>query len=66
MADQYRVGSGLDTGGKGKIIAGLEGFVGPLVNGYAGVGIHIVPIAGEVLEDAAHTASAICETTWAT
>ena len=51
MADQNGIGSRLDTGGEGEIIAGLEGLIGALVNGYTGVGIHIIPIAGEVLED---------------
>ena len=45
----------LHTRLEGEEVGGREGLQRPLVHGDTGVGIHIVPIAGEVLEDAAHT-----------
>ncbi|MPM33074.1 hypothetical protein SDC9_79641 [bioreactor metagenome] len=40
--------------GKGKKIRAFKGFQRPLVHGNAGVGVLIVPVAGEVLENTAH------------
>ena len=46
--------SGGNPGGEGEKVALLEALQTPLVHGDAGVGVHVVAVAGEVLEDAAH------------
>ena len=58
MGDQHRRSalSGFDADREGEKVAFFKGLQGPLVHGDAGVGVHIVPVAGEVLQYRQRTA----------
>ena len=54
VADQHRAAARLDSGGEGEQIAAFQLLKGAAVNCQPGVGVGVVAVAGEVLQDAAH------------
>ena len=53
MADQHRAAARLDSGGEGEKIAAFQRLQGAAVNRQPGVGVGVVAVAGEMLQNAA-------------
>ena len=53
VADQYRTAARVNSGGEGEQIAAFQLLKGAAVNCQPGVGVGVVAVAGEVLQDAA-------------
>ena len=54
VADQDGAASGIDPGGKGKKVCGLQFFQASGVCGHGGVGVGVVAIARKMLQNTAH------------